>query len=642
MKKNLLLVTLLLFSTVIFAQTRTSFMAHNDEVISIFYDTITNDGAFFSISKDGTVSRWNEKNECLQYQISEKKIKLAALNPTKNEIAVYETDEGSVNTISVWDWSKLTKKYSVSFEDSVLSLTYSKKGTYIIAGTATERGTIFLNSTDGKIVKPVSDKMLMTSFIETANSEKSLMSYTLTGNIVYYSIGGGKLLKKIETEQGLSKIISFNKNRYIASEKDKKILIFDAMTGKKVFEIAASNPIFFNYNDELYYFDSVSSRSGSIFKFTINDSKIENPVIIKNLTGKFSEKISSLLITEDRFILGTSKGNIFDAKTIPEPEEITLLSKDSRRKILDVSFINSNLLLLTNKTLYISKETNDQIEPLCGTGNQKNISTMKNKIIFWTQLSDNSVFCYYEDTKLFEKLFTPKGIISSIKVCSNNIIEIENNSRINIFDFETKELKEIYYGTGILDAVLLNENDLYIAKTNSGLNGTSCMYVNTKTHETVPLMIDASHILAITTDSMLQLENTTSDTVSNNFLYFLTYSESSGKNSVKVIKFNTQDKKQEVLQTINNIPSIDFSSLLYSSNGIIYNKISGTTISSVSVKGKKVVTYPRSYSLPFKVCADSENLVTLNYDGSISWYSPLSGEHLADWYITEAETVLEY
>lgn len=640
MKKVLCIAAGFLFSALMFAQSRTSFMAHNDEVISVFYDTVSNDGSFFSFSKDGTVSKWDNKNECLQYQITDKKIKLAALNPVKNEIAVYETDENSVNTISVWDWSKLTRKFSVALEDSVLSLTYSKKGTYIIAGSATERGTIFLNSSDGKIAKPITEKMLMTSYVETANSEKSLMSYALTGNIAYYSIGNGKLLKKIETEKGLSKIISFNKNRYIAAEKDKMILIIDAMNGKKVFEIGASNPVFFNFNDELYYFDSSSARSGSLFKFTISESKIENPVIVKNLTGKFSEKITSLLITDDRYILGSGKGNIFCSTTREEPEEITLLSKDTRNKIIDIAFSDSNLLLLTNKTLYLTNEDKDQIEVLCGTANQKNISVMKDKIIFWTQLTDFPVYSYDKNTKLFDKLFTPKGIISSVKTCENNLIEIESNSRINLYDFETNSLQEIYYGTGILDAVLLNENDLYIAKTNSQLNGTSCLYVNTKTHETVPIAIDADHILAITTDSDFT-DNSRKEKSDSN-IYFLTYSESSGKKAVKVIKLNTTDKKQEILQTITNVDSVDFSSFLYASFGMIYNKISGNIISSVSVKNKKIVSYPRSYSLPFKVNADSENLVTLNYDGSISWYDIFTGEFLADWYITETEKVLEY
>lgn len=642
MKKVLCLFALILSSLCIFAQTRTSFMAHNDEVVSIFYDTVSNDGSFLSVSKDGSISRWNEKNEGLLYQITDKKIKFAAVHPSKNEIAIYETDENSINMISVWDWAKLTKKYSVSFTDTVLSLTYSKKGTYIIIGTATENGTIFLNSSDGKVTKPVSEKMFMTSFIETANSEKSLMSYTLTGNIAYYSIGNGKLLKKIDTEKNLSKIVSFNKNRYIAALLDKKIIIIDAMNGKKVFEINASNPIFFNYNDELYYFEVISGRSGSIFKFSVTDAGIENPQIVKNVTGKFSEKITSFTITEERFLFGSAKGNIYFSSANNLTEDIVLISKDTRQKVIDTAFSGSDLLLLTNKTLYISNEDKNQINQLCGTGNQKNLSVMIDRIILWTQGSDSAVFCYNRNTKLFEKLFSPTGIISSVKACGNKIIEIESNSRINCYDIETKELKELYYGTGILDAVLLNKNDLYIAKTGSQANGPSCLYVNTKTHETVPLKLDADYILAITTD-LTDSENNSKDKADLlDSIYLLAYSKNSGKSSVKIIKFNNTTKKSEILQTISNIDSVDFSSILYACNGVVFNKISGSTVSSVQVKGKKTVSYPRTYSLPNRVCADNENLVTLNFDGSISWYDIQSGEHLADWYVTEAETVLEY
>ncbi|MBQ0162520.1 MAG: hypothetical protein KBS84_05085 [Treponema sp.] len=642
MKKIIGLVTLVLASALAFAQTRTSFMAHNEEVISIFSDIVSNDGSFFTVSKDGSVSRWNEKNEGLQYQVTDKKIKYSAIHPNKNEIAFYETDENTIHTISVWDCTKLTKKFSVSFTDSILSLTYSKKGTYIIIGTATENGTIFLSSSDGKVTKPVSEKMFMTSFVETANSEKSLMSYTLTGNIAYYSIGGGKLLKKVESEKGLSKLISFNKNRYIAGSKDKKIIIIDAMSGKKVFEINSTNPVFFNYEDELYYYDSSSGRSASIFKFTVTDTGIANPQIIKNVVGKSAEKITSFSITNERYLFGSVKGNIFSATNNDLTEDLSLISKDTRQKVIDAAFDGSVLLLLTNKTLYVSNEDKSQIDQLCGTGNQKNITVMKDKIIFWTQGTDLPVFCYNKTAKTFEKLFTPTGIIGSIKACGNKIIEIENVSKVNCYDFDTKQISELYFGTGIFDAVLINENDLYIAKTDSHISSSACLYVNTKTHETVPLKIDADHILAIETDSVNDAGNPKDAETSANSIYFLIYSENSNKPAVKIIRFNHFDKKSEVLHTLSNIDSIDFSSFLFACNGTVYNKVSGSTVSSVQVKGKKIVSYPRSYSLPYKVCADKDNLVTLNFDGGVSWYDSQSGEHLADWYVTEAETVLEY
>lgn len=626
----------------IYAQTRTSFMAHNEEVVSIFYDNISNDGSFFSVSKDGTISFWNEKKECIQYQITDKKIKYVVKHPNKNEFAIYETGENLNHTITVFDWSKLTKKFSISFTDTILSLAYSKKGNYIIIGTATENGTIFLNANDGKTVKPVSEKMFMTSFVETANSEKSLMSYTLTGNISYYSIGNGKLLKKIDTEKGLSNLISFNKNRYLAGIKDKKIIITDAMNGKKVFEINALHPVFFNFEDELYYFDNSSGRSASIFKFTVTDSGIENPQIIKNITGKFSEKISSILITKDKFIFGSEKGNIFSAANNNLTEDLILLSNDTRQKVIDIAFDGSDLLLLTKNTLYISNEDKSQIEKLCGTANQKNITIMKDKIILWTQGSDSPVFCYDRKSNTFTKLFTPTGIIYSIKSCSNKIIEIENISKINCFDFDTKQLNELYYGSGIYDAVLLNENDLYVSKTDSQSNGSACIYVNTKTHETVPLKLDAEHILAIETDTVFETDNPKENEEIKNNIYFLSYSEKSNKQSVKIIKYNHLSKKSEILQTIPINNSIDYSNFLFVCNGIIYNKILGNTISSIQAKNKKSVTYPRTYSLPNKVCADKDNLVTLNYDGGISWYDIQSGQHLADWYVTEVETVLEY
>ena len=89
------------------------------------------DTAWFSAGEDGFLIRWGEDNQGEHYQISDVGIKLIAVSPNGNDLAVYETDGGSVNKVSVWDWKSLTRKYQKNFTDSITSLKFSSKGNLI-------------------------------------------------------------------------------------------------------------------------------------------------------------------------------------------------------------------------------------------------------------------------------------------------------------------------------------------------------------------------------------------------------------------------------------------------------------------------------------------------------------------------------
>ena len=96
-----------------FSQAHISTQSHQggvNKLISIPTQNVL-DYSYFSIGEDGFLVKWSDDNQGEHYQISDVGIKLISVSPNGNDIAVYETDGGSVNKVSIWDWRNLTRKW---------------------------------------------------------------------------------------------------------------------------------------------------------------------------------------------------------------------------------------------------------------------------------------------------------------------------------------------------------------------------------------------------------------------------------------------------------------------------------------------------------------------------------------------------
>lgn len=651
MKKLISLLSLCFCFSFIHAQERSSFMPHQGEVISVFSfgensasqnaQNLQNEtNVFYTVAKDGFIIRWNPDGTGYHYQLTDRQIKSVAVNPVKPEIAIYETNESSVNTVSVWDLKTFTKKFTLKINETVLCLTYSKKGTYLIAGTATEYGTAFINPNNGSLIKPVSEKLLMTSYVETSSSEKSLMCYAMTGHITYVDLTKGKILKKIPFKTGFDKMILFNKNRYIGCVKDKKIFIADAMTGKVELEIPAKNPVLYTYNDELYYFDSVQfAKNHSLFKFDFSDGKVKNPVIAYNFNGRVDGTISSFMIKDDCVFIGSTKGEIYKSNLNTESEFfiINQITEKNIKRAVDVVFAKDDLYILTEDSIYKSDEQKENVIKIADNPGYTNIEKYIHpetgvKLVLWSKDKQCTVSELDVKSKSIKELFTSKGMIVSLKNCANTIIDVENSSVVNRYNLMSAKYEELYYGSGIQDAVMTGEEDLYIAKSRSAPGDSPLIYVNTRTHETVQLKIDADLIYSLACDEL-------ADEKDSKYIYAIAVFENDSKAPTKILKYDTNSKNTVAIQSF---ATPDYSGDLYACAGFVFNKLCSSLVSYVTVQSKKVTTYKRSYSLAKKITAGKDNAVFLNYDGSLSWIDAKIPDIVADWYITKDERVLEY
>lgn len=636
MKKILSLVfaAFLIFS--LQAQSHISTQSHQAQVSQVTpVSARGTDSTFFTASDDGFVIKWTFDGQGEHYQFSDVAIKMLAVAPGGNEIALYETDGGSINRITVWDWKTLTRKYLKKFSDSITSLTYSANGTYLIAGTATVDGAVFIKTQGWQIVDKIKDNTGIVNYSYTSPTEKTCVFYSPSGNLSFYNLTTGKLKQKIPIIKGLSQAIMYNQNQYFfAGIRDNTIYI--TASGKTIASIPANNPIIISteadYN--LYYLESDGRGNYEVKMIeSLEDNKVSNPRLVKSLKGpRGSAAISAAVKDATNIYFGAKSGQVYksEAEATITTNTMYELTDNTYSKIYDMAPAESDFYFLTTNAIYRSSYDTGLISKLASTSGETNIINYKdNSVILWSQAEKNPVKLVDLDKKSSTVLFTPKNSIQLVRLCSvegkDYLIEIESNSIVNLYDIQKGTLSEVYSGAGIQDAVLMNNKLVYIAKSAATNPQTPLLTVNPETMETVPLSIKANVTYALSSDGK---------TIYG--LYIL--SDETGRNTY-VFSYNVYTKQ---MTNILKFAEEDAEAFTYLNGNNLFTNIGRNKVYCYNLSTKKRFAYNRSASIPKTLCMNSRRAVILNSNGSISWCGTMDSKLLADWYLTKDDQWYEF
>ena len=264
------------------------------------------------------------------------------------------------------------------------------------------------------------------------------------------------------------------------------------------------------------------------------------------------------------------------------------------------------------------------------TNGQSNIINYDdNNVILWSESSRAAVEIVNLSTKVKTPLFTPTGNIQTLRLGKvgdkNYLIEIEGNAVINLYDFTNKTFKEVYSGTGVQDAVLCDDGNLYIAKSAASNPQVPLISMNLSTYETVPLSLKGNVSFGLSTDGVLiyGIVLQVTDNVQTTYVY--SYNTNSGK-PTNLLKFSEEDSE----------------AFTYIYGNILYTNIGKNKLYCYNMTTKKNFSYNRSASIPKRVAQNSSRVVILNDNGSISWCGTGNATLQADWYLTTDEQWYEF
>lgn len=635
MKKIItLFATAFLFFT-LNAQSHISTQSHQAQVTKIApVSTRGTDGSYYSASDDGFVIKWTFDGQGEHYQFSDVAIKLLAVSPNGNEIALYETDGGSINRVTVWDWKSLTRKYLRKFSDSITSLSYSANGTYLIVGTATVDGAVFIRTAGWQIVDKIKTNTSIVSYIHTSNSEKTCVFYSPSGNLSFYNLQTGKLKTKMQIVKGLTQPLMYNENRFFAGVNDNKIYI--TAGGKTIASVPANNPIIISTETDynLFYVDYDGRNTYEVKMLeSLDENTVSNPRIVKTLRGPRGNAVITAAVKDATNIyFGGKNGAIYktEAEATITSSTLTELTENTYSKIYGMAPAESDFYFLTSNSIYKSSYDTGLVDKLSDTnGETKIIAYNDNNVILWSKSERAPVIKIDLDKKTKQTLFTPKNSLQNVRLCSvdgnDYLVEIESNSTVNLYDFSNQTFKEIYSGTGIQDAVYMNNKLVYIAKSAATNPQTPLLSVNPETMETVPISIKGNVTYALSTDgkTIYGLYIVSDDTGRNTYVFsYNVYT----KSMTNILKFAEEDAEAFTYLNGNNL----------------FTNIGRNKVYCYNLSTKKRFGYNRSASIPESICLNSKRAVILNSNGSISWCGTSDSKLLADWYLTKDEQWYEF
>ena len=635
MKKLFTLIFSALFIFSLEAQSHISTQSHQGQVTQIApVSTRGTDGTYYSASDDGFVIKWTFDGQGEHYQFSDVAIKLIAVSPNGNEIALYETDGGSINRITVWDWKTLSRKYLKKFSDSITSLTYSANGTYLIAGTATVDGAVFIRTQGWQMVDKIKENTGIVSYIHTSKTEKTCVFYSPSGTLSFYNLATGKLKQKMQIVKGLSQTVMYNENRYFAGVRDNTIYI--TFSGKTIASIPANNPIIISteadYN--LFYLEN-DGRSNYEVKMieSKEENLVSNPRLVKTLKGpRGSAVITTAIKDATNIYFGGRNGSVYqtEAEATITSSNMTELTEDTYSNIYGMAPAETDFYFLTSNSIYSSSYDTGVISKLASTNGESEIIAYKdNSVILWSQSDKSPIILLDLDKKSSKTLFTPKNNVQKVRLCTvednDYLIEIESNSVVNLFDMQEGTFREVYSGTGIQDAVYMNNKLIYIAKSAATNPQTPLLTVNPQTMETVPLNIKGNVTYALSTDgkTIYGLNIISDDTGRNTYVFsFNVYT----KQMTNILKFAEEDAE----------------AFTYLSGNNLFTNIGRNKVYCYNLSTKKRFSYNRSASIPKTICTNSRRAVILNSNGSISWCGTTDSKLLADWYLTKDDQWYEF
>lgn len=620
----------------LFAQSHISTQSHAGKVTNVAY-LEDSDGSVFSAGTDGFLVKWTEDGMGEHYQISDLTIKMIARSPNGNDIAVYESDGASLNRVSVWNWKTFTRKYAFRFNDSLTSLSYSAKGTYIICGTASVSGAFFLNSMNGSIIRnKIKGNTGVVNFIQTSDSEKSVVMYSPKGNLTYYNLQNGEQKAKFNTEYDLSQFCLFNNGVFGAGVRGSGIFVVQAVTGSTIGAFTAQNPILVgsNKSKDLYYIVN-ENRQFKVYKIANDRNKaVIAPELMRTFSGlKTGEQIVCATLADEEIYAGTNSGNIykFDYAQAERVDVQQSLTDKMYEKIYDVAAVGNDFYFLTPSSIFQSSYESSNIDKKAGNSGYTNLIPYGQNIILWSKDSKKAVVLMELSTGKMTQLFAPEGTVQTLKLYGTSLIDVESNSQVNLFDIQNLKKRELYKGTSIQDAILFTENDLYVAKSSGSSPNVPLIYVNVNTQETVPLSMKGNVAYSLTYDYDKNPAEIYGITIYTN--------SQTKKLTTSIFAYKPQTKSSRYLLSITDEDSEAFANLF---DNVLYTNIGKSQVRSYNLSTRRDFLYRRSASMPIKTVRNQGKMVVLNRDGSISWYNPTLNTVLADWYLTTEGSWFEF
>lgn len=628
------------------APVQVSAQSHTDKVSAILplENPKNADSSFFTAGNDGFLVRWAASGQGAHYQIGTLSIPFISQHPKGNDIAVCETDGVAVNRISVLSWKDFSRLHTERFKDNISCLAYSEQGNYLLVGTAAVGGMYILNAKNGTIIRNITEIPSIITMARTGASEKTAVMYSPSGYLYYYDLKKNKVIAKFQTTASLEQPVLFGtgklSNRFFAGVKGNTIYVIDATNGKCIAQYAATAPLIFAGRTEaeegLYFISSM----GKNFALQLIGNEALAPYLksspaglqpestkLKTFAGlKSGDSFTAAAKNSESVFLGTQHGTIYKMSDIAESENYSLapLSEKIFDRVYDLGAEGSDFYLLTDAALYKADFASKLTQKVAPNQSQTNFIKDGESVILWSKGTKKAVqriaLTGNPEGAFAEVLFTPQNRLQNVRLAGSKLLYVQGNSTVSQYDLNTGKTSVLYTGTAVEDAIL-DGDAIYVAKTSMGGTDAPLVSVNLKTGETAPVKINGYVAYSL---------SSTGEAGSG--IYGIAMrSQNAGAAVTEVFAYSPENKSVRTLLKLSDEDAGAATVLAYP---VLYTNLGKNQIYACNVQNGRNTSYRRSSALPGKTAAGDRHIISLNSDGSISWYEKNNPQAVANWCFT--------
>ncbi len=574
---------------------------------------------FFSAGKDGFVSRFGPDGFEQIWQVSELPVIRIAADSSGSRIATYESDGFSIHRVTVWDWAEKKRLFAKRFRDSVTSLSWSAKGTYLIVGHSSLEGiTLF----DGKrgTVKPVfSQSPGMVSLAVTGSTETSIITFGPSGVIRYTDLRKGTERASYQGEPDLTSPILLKNNLVIAGTYDSTLYTVDATSGKMLYSYDVHSPIMATHPEdhEPVWFENTEDgpilRRGNTITMTIND--VPAPI-----------NVAAAL--ENRIVFGTENGALYAIdRQLDDSEETKAqpLAELDINRIDSIASDGNQLYILSDGSVFMATDPESPPQHLfAGMATANRMTLTNDGILFWSSDTPASVIHTGFDGENRQELYNAPDGITSLSQYGNLFSCIEGGNTAVIFDLDAQMTPFRYSAAGLQDAVLVNSEHLIVSKSSTRLSPHVLLSINTRTGETVPVPLEGNLLYGLTRAPDKP-----------GFLHaFRIVDGEQNMTELVSIDFNSRSVTDTEVRVLARYGDEDTEALLSAEPEHILTTLGKTALVEMTIRNRRQSSFDRSYSLPAKPLYMNRYILSLNRDGSLTWYLRNRGSLVTTTYIS--------
>lgn len=636
MKKLLLLGSLLLIicSFSLSAETPRFIVnsGHTDAVTSLDYNEKNN--LLFSSGADGTVKVWNPDNSKIEYQfqVSHMPIQSVTSCSSKPYFAAIESDGINAINLSVWNWETGEKLFRQRLTEVPLFLLFSPKGNFIVYGKADWNSLVFLDAENGKPLPYLQEGFGIVSAAFVSESEKTLLTYSNSGYILYWDLVAGTRKTRIPTFANLEQISFVSSGRYMTAYNGKELLLIDLIRGNKIDSLIVDN-LFVSTIDEKndnLVFISQEGRDLSYNTVSLSNSGFGS---IIETTKRNTDLPENMVSINGKVLSAYRSGEIYLKNRYAD--DIELFSSNNLLNVNDYA-ISSNTMAITapGKLLSISSdffikegpgslniEVSSEVYPLDESSSFGISPADDNNFLVWHSDSKQGGFIQvfnseYGFTRNLSDISAP---LLSADYNNGRVLTLDKNGECNIIEYKNGERDFEYSSYGLRTVDFIDGNNIIAGRNSSSALPSPLLHINTATGETVPIE-----------DSNLLIFNLEYDDLTRK-LYSLGFEERNGIMRT-VLKEHT-GRNHDRAETIIAFPGEDIGAAFSS------DRNSSKIFTSLGFGGVKMfywggfTSLENTFSIPRALKLRGNILISLNQDSSFTIWNPANGARVLDLYI---------